>query len=172
MKMLKKCLLLLCFTIFFASYSFADDSIEEPLESLEIFETSGIATKEPITNSKHIIVLDRKTLSVLYEKDAYSKTAMASTTKIMTCILALENLSVDSTITVSKEASRIHGSTLGLHENDKITISDLLYGLMLRSRKRWLGKLMTGIYILNFKLIWKSLFLSIEIFSINSSITS
>lgn len=135
MKMLKKCLLIICFSIFLTSYSFADDLIEEPLENLETFEVSNYDTKEPITNSNHIVVLDRKTLSVLYEKDAYSKTAMASTTKIMTCILALENLSLNSTITVSKKASHIHGSTLGLHENDKITICDLLYGLMLRSRK-------------------------------------
>lgn len=114
-------------------YCFADDILDEELESFEFYEVSTISNEEPITNSKHIIAIDRKNLSVLYEKNAYSKTAMASTTKIMTCILAIEELSLDSQITVSKNAATIHGSTLGLHTNDKISVNDLLYGLMLRS---------------------------------------
>lgn len=89
--------------------------------------------KEPITNSKHIVVIDRKTLSILYEKSAYEKTPMASTTKIMTCILALENSNLSNIVTVSKKSASIHGSTLGLKENMKISMQDLLYGLMLRS---------------------------------------
>lgn len=58
---------------------------------------------------------------------------MASTTKIMTCILALENSNLSNIVTVSKKAASIHGSTLGLKENMKISMQDLLYGLMLRS---------------------------------------
>ena len=69
----------------------------------------------------------------LYEKNAYQKTAMASTTKILTCIIALENSNTSDIITVSKKASSISGSCLGLNSNSKITMNDLLYGLMLRS---------------------------------------
>ena len=58
---------------------------------------------------------------------------MASTTKIMTCILALENCSLTENVKISKKASSIHGSTLGLIENMTISLKDLLYGLMLRS---------------------------------------
>lgn len=133
MKIFRKCLIILFITLLISSYSCADDIVPEELETFEFSEASTVSNEEPITHSKHIIVIDRKTLSVLYEKDAYSKTAMASTTKIMTCILALENISLNNTITVSKEAATIHGSTLGLHINDEITINDLLYGLMLRS---------------------------------------
>ena len=133
MKVLKKCIFTLCIVLTISSYSFADDIILEDLEDFVFSEVSAVPTEEPETNSKHIIVIDRKTLTVLYEKDAYTKTAMASTTKIMTCILALENLLLNDTVTVSKEAAYIHGSTLGLHINDKITVNDLLYGLMLRS---------------------------------------
>lgn len=135
MKILKKCFAIFCIILFISSYSLADDIDYESLEEFEFSETSNLSSSEPVTNSKHIVVIDRKTLSVLYEKDAYSKTAMASTTKIMTCILALENISLNTTITVSKNAATIHGSVLGLNTNDTITIHDLLYGLMLRSRK-------------------------------------
>ena len=58
---------------------------------------------------------------------------MASTTKILTCILALENCSLDETISVSKAASNVSGSTLGLKNNTQISMENLLYGLMLRS---------------------------------------
>lgn len=133
MKIFKKFFLIFCIVLFISFYSFADDIDYENFEDFEFSETSTFSSQEPLTNSKHIIVLDRKTLSVLYEKDAYSKTAMASTTKIMTCILALEKLSLNTNITVSKNAATIHGSVLGLNTNDTITIHDLLYGLMLRS---------------------------------------
>lgn len=133
MKSFKKTIIILFIFISISSYSFADDIDTDELENFEFSEVSTISNQEPLTNSKHIIVIDRKTLSVLYEKDAYSKTAMASTTKIMTCILALENTKLDNIITVSKKAATIHGSTLGLHADDKISINDLLYGLMLRS---------------------------------------
>lgn len=87
----------------------------------------------PTVNSNNIIVLDRKTLLPLYEKNAYQKTAMASTTKILTCIIALENSKKTDIVTVSKKASSVSGSCLGLNSNTKITMNDLLYGLMLRS---------------------------------------
>ena len=93
----------------------------------------SVSEKEISTNSKNIIVLDRKTLSVLYEKNAYEKVPMASTTKIMTCILVLENGNLNDIVTVSKNSAKVSGSTLGLKENMKISVNDLLYGLMLRS---------------------------------------
>lgn len=133
MKKFKKCITILFIILSIPACCFADDIVQDDLETFEFSEVSTVSNEEPVTYSKHIIVIDRKTLSALYEKDSYSKTAMASTTKIMTCILALEHLSPNKTISVSKNAATIHGSTLGLHTNDKITINDLLYGLMLRS---------------------------------------
>lgn len=117
------------------SYCFADDTFDlEELEELSSFEVSSESTSEPITNSKNIIVIDRKTLLPLYEKNAYDKVAMASTTKIMTCIIALEKSSLNNIVTVSKNSATVYGSTLGLHTNMEISMNDLLYGLMLRSR--------------------------------------
>ena len=133
MKFLKKFLILFSFFLF-STYSFADDNLlVDDLDTFQIFETANLLTEEPKTNSKNIIVLDRKTLSILYEKSPYQKVPMASTTKIMTCIIALENANLNDIVTVSKNAASVQGSTLGLSTNMKISMQDLLYGLMLRS---------------------------------------
>ena len=60
---------------------------------------------------------------------------MASTTKIMTAIIVLENGDLNKEVEVSAKAAGTGGSRLGLKKNDKITVNDLLYGLMLCSRK-------------------------------------
>lgn len=112
----------------------ADDVIEgENIEESFCAETSINSSNEPVTQSKNIIVLDRKNLLPLYEKDAYSKVAMASTTKILTCIIALESCSLEEIVPISKKAASVSGSTLGITQNTKINMNDLLYGLMLRS---------------------------------------
>lgn len=125
--------LLLIFIFVFSSYCFADDNLLDDQEEFEVFEVYTTSASEPVTYSKNIIVIDRKTLSTLYEKNSNDKVAMASTTKIMTCILALENCSLNETVTVSKKAASVSGSTLGLVSNMQISVNDLLYGLMLRS---------------------------------------
>ena len=116
---------------------YGDDLDEEELESTEIREeiaqTSANNVDEPSINSKAAIVIDRESKRILFCKNMNDKRAMASTTKIMTCIIALENSKLDDTITVSKTAAAVGGSRLGLSKGDKITMNDLLYGLMMRS---------------------------------------
>lgn len=135
MKFLKKLFILFFIFIFLIyTYSFADDNLlADDLETYEFSETANLLTEEPKINSKNVIVLDRKTLSILYEKSPYQKVPMASTTKIMTCIIALENTKLTDIVTVSKKAATVQGSTLGLNTDMKISMQDLLYGLMLRS---------------------------------------
>lgn len=61
---------------------------------------------------------------------------MASTTKIITAIIVIENVeNLNEKTKVSSKAGGTGGSRLGLHKDDEITIKDLLYGLMLCSRK-------------------------------------
>lgn len=117
---------------------FADDFLEETyLDTfIEVSADTKDQAKEPITNSKNIIAIDRKSLSVLYEKNAYKEVPMASTTKIMTAIIVLENCDLTETVEISKNAANIRGSTLGITSGAKVSMNDLLYGLMLRSRKR------------------------------------
>ncbi len=108
--------------------------------SEEIANVSSNSTVEPILSSRYVAVLDRTSKEVLYGKNENTKVPMASTTKIMTAIILIENmerneLSLNSEIEVCKQAANIGGSRLGLKVGDKITIDDLLYGLMLCSRK-------------------------------------
>lgn len=126
------CFLFLIHIIFLYPICFADDMIEE-IENDIFLETTTETTNEPIILSKNAIVIDRKTKTVLYEKEAYKQVPMASTTKIMTCIITLENANLKDIVTVSKKAASIHGSTLGITTNSKISMENLLYGLMLRS---------------------------------------
>lgn len=127
-------IILFCINILFCNVVFADDYLDtDNTEISNILETSSKISSEPTVHSKNVIVIDRKTLLPLYEKNAYSKVPMASTTKILTCIIALENSKKSDIVTVSKKAASISGSTLGLKTNMKISMNDLLYGLMLRS---------------------------------------
>ena len=73
------------------------------------------------------------TATYIYEKNGDMRLPMASTTKIMTALVALENGNPDEVVTVPPEAVGIEGSSLYLREGEKITLGDLLYGLMLRS---------------------------------------
>ena len=84
-------------------------------------------------NARSCIVLDRTSKKILFGKNEYNKVKMASTTKIMTATIILENCDLTKTVTISKKAARTGGSRLGLKAGDKLTILDLLYGLLLVS---------------------------------------
>lgn len=70
---------------------------------------------------------------VLYEKEAHEKKRIASITKIMTAILAVESGKLDEMVTVSDRAFGTEGSSLYLKRGQKMKLEDLVYGLMLRS---------------------------------------
>lgn len=98
------------------------------------FANNESKEKTPILNSRRYIIYDRLSKRALYGKDIDKETAMASTTKIMTAIIVLENCNnLKEEFTIPEKVSHVQGSTLGLKKDDKITINDLLYGLLLRS---------------------------------------
>lgn len=78
-------------------------------------------------------LMNPETGEVLYEKNSDEKMPMASTTKIMTAILALEKTNPDDIVTVSKNAQGAEGSSIYIKAGDKIRMEDLLFGLMLES---------------------------------------
>lgn len=135
--MKKVYLILLTFLIIFTNTAvFADEIEQEEYTDIiweEALDVSTDITKEPKINSRAAIVIDLDTKTVLYEKNAYTKRAMASTTKIMTSLITLQEGDLNKQITVSKSAAAIGGSVLGIKAGDKITLKDLLYGLMLKS---------------------------------------
>lgn len=107
--------------------------IQLSLESVS-FANNESKEKTPILNSRRYIIFDRLSKRALYGKDIDKETAMASTTKIMTAIIVLENCNnLKEEFTIPEKVSHVQGSTLGLKKDDKITINDLLYGLLLRS---------------------------------------
>lgn len=89
--------------------------------------------KLPVLDSRYICVIDYESGRVLFEKDSDKIVPMASTTKIMTAIVALENSDLKYVAAVSKRAASVGGSTVGLKYGQKVTMEELLYGLMLRS---------------------------------------
>lgn len=79
------------------------------------------------------VLMDADTGRVLYEKNGYQEMPMASTTKIMTCIIALENGNLDDTVTISKYASTMPDVQLNVRPGEQYRLKDLLYSLMLES---------------------------------------
>ena len=118
---------------------FADDEIEEynkKIDNNEInktIETSANLNDEPKINSRSAVVIDRKSKNIIYGKNENVKKAMASTTKIMTAMVVIQNTNLNNTVEISKKAAGTGGSRLGLKAGDKVTVKDLLYGLLLRS---------------------------------------
>ncbi len=92
-------------------------------------QTANADTK----TAESVCVMNAITGEIVYEKDAYSKRPMASTTKIMTLFTALENSRPDEIVTVSDNAVLEEGSSAYLKPGAKISMGDLCYGLMLNS---------------------------------------
>ena len=128
-------ILIVCAFLILCTISNADNiDTEEDLEEQEIIQTvSKTLNEELVINSKIAIAYDRASNRVVWGKDENKKTAMASTTKIMTAIVTLENANLKDIVTVSSKAHWTGGSSLDLKTGDKVILNDLLYGLMLRS---------------------------------------
>ncbi|MCX7774320.1 MAG: D-alanyl-D-alanine carboxypeptidase, partial [Clostridia bacterium] len=101
----------------------------EPLENpANQGENVTQAVAEPNINARAAVVMDFETGTVLYEKNPYTKRPMASTTKIMTAIIALEHASLEENVVISKQAAYMGGSTMGLKEGSTVKMKELLYG--------------------------------------------
>ena len=83
--------------------------------------------------SKSSIVMDLESGRVLYENNSNEKKLIASTTKIMTAILSIENLNLNKKLIATEEILKMYGTSIYLELNEQMTVKDLLYGLLLRS---------------------------------------
>ncbi len=84
-------------------------------------------------SARACIVTEANSGRVLYQKNPDTPLPMASTTKIMTALVALENLDKSAPVTVSSSAAGVEGSSMYLQEGEILTLEELLYGLMLSS---------------------------------------
>ena len=83
--------------------------------------------------AKSAVMIDASSGTVLYNKNKDQKLGMASTTKIMTGILAIENGNLNDIYTVSPTGEWVEGSSIYLNPGEKISLETLLYGLLLKS---------------------------------------
>ncbi|MBQ7565822.1 MAG: D-alanyl-D-alanine carboxypeptidase [Oscillospiraceae bacterium] len=91
------------------------------------------ALAAPSVSAKSALLLDADTGEILFEKNASSRSLIASTTKIMTALLIAEHCDADAQVVIEPEAVGVEGSSMYLREGDIFTVRQLLYGLMLQS---------------------------------------
>ena len=87
----------------------------------------------PVVSAQAAIVMDVSSGRILYEKGAFVKRPLASTTKIMTAIVALEKGNLNDIVKVSPNAARVEGSSVWLAENEMLSLENVLYALLLKS---------------------------------------
>ena len=85
------------------------------------------------SGSSSEIVMEKTSNRILYGSNIHEKKYMASTTKILTAIVIIENCDLAETVTVSAKTVGVEGSSIYLEAGEKLSVKDLLYGLMLRS---------------------------------------
>jgi len=98
-----------------------------------IFAAEKQNNNEPIVKAQGAVLMDFKTGRVLWGKEENKPLAMASTTKIMTAIIAIESGKINDTVTVSKKASLTPPVKMYLSEGEEIKLKNLLYALMMQS---------------------------------------
>ena len=98
-------------------------------EYIETFSAGGV----PNLNARAAILYDVTYDRILFEKNAKEKRANASTTKMLTALVAYENGNLDDVIEISKKAASTSGSSLHLKQGDKITLDSLIKGMLIRS---------------------------------------
>ena len=85
------------------------------------------------TSARCAILMDQDTNRIIYAKNIHEVRSVASISKIMTAILAVESGKLDDTVTIGDEILSAYGSAIYIKPGEEITLRDLIYGLMLRS---------------------------------------
>ncbi len=93
------------------------------------------AASEPGVSAQSAILISGDDGTVIFEKNAHERLAMASTTKIMTALLTLEEAerSGDPVIDITEEMVRVEGSSMGLQAGNRLTLTNLTSGMLLAS---------------------------------------
>lgn len=96
-----------------------------------LFVPVGISAID--TSARSAILMDMDSNRVLYEENIHEKRSVASISKIMTALIALESDKLDEIVVVGEEIQDSYGSGIYIKEGEEILLRDLVYGLMLRS---------------------------------------
>lgn len=84
-------------------------------------------------SAESMIAMDMDSKRVLYEQNMNEEKLIASTTKIMSAIIAIEQMNLDKEIEVDEQVLKAYGSAIYIEVGEKMSLRDLLYGLMMRS---------------------------------------
>lgn len=95
--------------------------------------TKEVPPKAPRVVASAALLMDSQTGQILFERNAHVRREPASTTKILTAIIILEEANLADKVKVSKKAARTEGSTMHLRAGDVHSVHDLVHGLLLRS---------------------------------------
>ncbi|MDX8359766.1 D-alanyl-D-alanine carboxypeptidase family protein [Cytobacillus sp. IB215316] len=98
---------------------------------LSVNQQAAVANND--VSAKSAILIEQETGRTLYGKNEHTKMRIASITKIMTAIIAIESGKLEDIVDISERAIYTEGSSIHLELGDQITLKDLVYGLMLRS---------------------------------------
>ena len=85
------------------------------------------------SSASSVVLMDMDSLKVIYGENIHEVRSVASISKIMTAIVAIENADISSTVTIGEEITKAYGSGIYIKQGEEITLEALLYGLMLRS---------------------------------------
>lgn len=110
--------------IFFLTFLFSISLISNDTQA---------SSSPPKVSADGVVLMDATTGTILYSKNENTIYPPASTTKIMTALLTLENCKLDDIVTVGKKPPLVDGSKIYIFEDENLTIKDLLYSLLLQS---------------------------------------
>ncbi len=113
------------------SYSSPKNLESKFLTSPSLYPQKITSSPPPATTAKSLFIVDPLSSVVLYSKNETSKLLPASTTKLMTAVVALENCNIDQVVTVKRE--KVDGTVIGLSAGEQITIKDLLSATLIAS---------------------------------------
>ena len=95
--------------------------------------SAAVAMAAPADSATSAILIDSRSGEVLYEHNADEKRNIASTTKILTALVALSRCGCDDVVDIKQEYTGIEGSSMYLKPGEKLTVRELLYGLLMSS---------------------------------------
>lgn len=98
-----------------------------------LFHSPRPAAAVPEIAGEAAVLIDGRSGQFLYEKNPSQRLYPASTTKILTAIIALENSKLNDRVTINSAACDVEGSAIGLLDGEKMAMEDLLYAMMLNS---------------------------------------
>lgn len=125
-----------CFTNILSVHATNVDTQTQEVENSSEVESEGEWPTGPDVEATSAILMDINTGTILYEKNIHEQLYPASTTKILTTLVALENSSLNETVTFSRNAvfSIDQGSShIGITDGEQLTMEQCLYGIMLES---------------------------------------